>query len=141
MLCRPVRLPAAASNGFTTCFAPDPDLGASELETLDREWSDTARPEDRYALAAALQELVDTGLVWSRARARSLLTIASARDYRGETTQLAESAAEALRLALASEDRSAEADARCLEGDVFRVLGKLLAARRHSRNSERSISC
>jgi hypothetical protein len=28
----------------------DPELGASELEKLDRQWSGIARPEDRYAL-------------------------------------------------------------------------------------------
>jgi hypothetical protein len=48
----------------------EPDLGASKLEELDREWAGSARPEDRYALATALQELEDTALVEGRARAK-----------------------------------------------------------------------
>ena len=32
----------------------EPELGATTLEKQEREWSRTARPEDRYALAAAL---------------------------------------------------------------------------------------
>ena len=35
----------------------DPDLGATELEKLDRDWSSQARPEERAALATALNEL------------------------------------------------------------------------------------
>jgi tetratricopeptide repeat protein len=108
----------------------DPDIGASELENLDREWSGSARPEHRSALAVALQELVDTDLVEARARAWSLLTIGWTRDTRGETAQLAEIAAEALRLACESGDKSAEADARCLVGDVLRVRGELEPAQK-----------
>jgi tetratricopeptide (TPR) repeat protein len=103
----------------------DPDLGASELEKLDREWAGSARPEVRYALATALQELVDTALVEGRARARSLLAIAWTRDDRGETAQLGAIAAEALALARASGDQAAEADARCLTGDIWQAQGKL----------------
>jgi TolB-like protein/class 3 adenylate cyclase len=103
----------------------DPDLGASELERLDRLWTGIARPEDRYALAAALQELADTDLIKGRARAWSLLTIGWTRDARGETAQLAEIAEEALQLASEAGDKPAEADARCLTGDVLRVRGEL----------------
>jgi tetratricopeptide (TPR) repeat protein len=107
----------------------DPDLGVSKLEELDRGWS-AARPEDRYALASALQELADTDLIKGRARAWSLLTIGWTRHTRGETAQLAPIAEEALRLASESGDKSAEADARCLIGDVLRVQGDLGPARK-----------
>lgn len=62
----------------------DPDLGASELEKLDREWAARGRPEQRYALAAALQELEDTALLAGRARVRTLLAIAWTRVSRGK---------------------------------------------------------
>jgi tetratricopeptide (TPR) repeat protein len=48
---------------------------------------------------------------------------------RGETTQLAEIAMEALGLAREFEDKSAEASARFLEGVVWQARGKLEAAR------------
>ncbi len=103
----------------------DPDRGATELEELNRDWYGRARPEDRYALAAALRELEDTGLVAGRARAWTLLFIAWTRVTRGETAQLADTAAEALQLARAAEDRPAEADAQCLLGDVRQAQGNL----------------
>ena len=46
----------------------DPERGATELESLDRNWSSCAHPEDRYALSATLRELEDTRLVQGRAR-------------------------------------------------------------------------
>jgi tetratricopeptide (TPR) repeat protein len=126
----------------------DPDIGVSELENLDREWSGSARPEHRSALAVALQELVVTDLVKGKARAWSLLTIGWTRDTRGETAQLAEIAAETLRLACESGDKSAEADARCLVGDVLWARGELepaqkaydefLSLRRHSAEQDPS---
>src|SRR6266446_5010089 len=106
----------------------DPDLGASELEELDRQWARTARSEDRYALTTALQELEDTQLVRGRARVRSVLAIAWTRVMRGETAQLAGVAAEAVRLAQEFKDKAAEADARCLVGDVWKAQGNLGAA-------------
>jgi hypothetical protein len=38
----------------------DPQRGATELESLDRDWISSARPEDGHALASALSELEDT---------------------------------------------------------------------------------
>jgi hypothetical protein len=107
----------------------DPDLGASELEKLDRQWTISGQPEDRYSLARVLQELEDTQLVDGRARAWGLLAVAWSRLTRGETPQLAEMAAEALRLAQESGDESAKADAKCLLGDTFRASGNLVAAK------------
>src|SRR5262249_11698647 len=80
--------PAARIEWIYHLLFADPDCGASELESLDRHWSATARPEDRYALATALQELEDTALVNGRARARSLLAIAWTRVERGESARL-----------------------------------------------------
>jgi tetratricopeptide (TPR) repeat protein len=98
------------------------------LERLGREWSASARPDECDALAKVLQELEDTRLLEGRARARCLLAIAWPRCTRGEVSQLDEIAAEALRLAQESGDRSAEADARCLAGDALQAHGKLAEA-------------
>ena len=71
------RTPAATIEWIYHLLCGDPEHGASELEQLDREWSDRGRPEDRYALAAALQELYDTRVVDGRAaRLRRLLAVA-----------------------------------------------------------------
>ena len=111
----------------------DPELAASELEKLDREWSG-ARPEDSSALAAALQELVETKLVDGRARARSLLAMAWARMDWENSVRLAEIAAEALGLARNTNDKSAEADAKGLEGHALEAQGELTEA--HSAYNE-----
>jgi tetratricopeptide (TPR) repeat protein len=107
----------------------DPEVGASELERLDRQWTGVVRPEDRSALTTVLQELEDSRLIDGRARVWSLITIGWTLDTRGEVAQLAEIAAEALRLACRAGDKSAEAEASCLNGDVFRARGQLVPAR------------
>jgi tetratricopeptide (TPR) repeat protein len=103
----------------------DPELAASELENLDREWSASARPEDRSALAAVLRELIETKLVDGRARARSLLAIAWGRSDWETTSRLAEIATEALTLARRAGDESATADAWALKGRVLEAQGQL----------------
>ena len=103
----------------------DPDFGATELEKLNPDWSSRARPEERSALAAALRELEDSRLVAGRARAWTLLITAWAPYNRGEITQLADTATEALRLAREAEDRPVEAEAQCLLGDVRQAQGNL----------------
>ena len=82
----------------------DPELGATQLEKLDREWSNQARPEERAALATALKELDETGLVAGRARAWVLLAMAWVRASRGEDAQLGDTAVEALALARSVRD-------------------------------------
>jgi len=106
----------------------DPDLGASELEMLDTQWSSSARSDDRYALATALQELEDTQLLQGRARAWSVLWIARTRVMRGEAGELVGLLTEALKLARASGDKSAQVEAMRLEGDVRQAQGDLIAA-------------
>jgi tetratricopeptide (TPR) repeat protein len=106
----------------------DPELGASKLEELDRQWSTNSRSGDRYALATALQELENTQLVQGRARARTLLCIARSRVMRGEVGELAGIVAEALKLAKEAGDRSSQADARSLEGEVRQARNELTAA-------------
>jgi hypothetical protein len=105
-------------------LSADPERGASELEALNRDWSERAYREDIDALAAALKELEDAGLVRGRARAWILLVIAWTRVNRGESAQLAEVANDALQLAQAAGDSSAEAEARRLLGDVLRARGQ-----------------
>jgi hypothetical protein len=97
------------------------------LESLDRNWGNCARPEDRYALALALRELEDTGLVQGVARVWVLLVTTWARFSRGEVTQLVE-ASKILDFARAAGNLRAEASAQSLLGDVLQAQGKLEAA-------------
>jgi tetratricopeptide (TPR) repeat protein len=69
-----------------------------------------------------------TGLVQGRARASTLLIIGWGHEMRGETAQLGDLAAEALRLARDSSDPSLESEAQCLLGDVLQDQGKPTAA-------------
>lgn len=103
----------------------DPERGADALEKLDREWSNQARPEERYAFAAALKELEDTKLVSGRARLWVILAVAWARATRGEYALLAETAEEALALARTVGDNRAEGDAQWLLGNVLMAKGNL----------------
>jgi hypothetical protein len=129
-------LSAAAAACFADDFTPagridwiyhllcgDPKRGATELESLNRNWDNCARPEDRYALVSALRELEDTQLVQSGARVWVLLATALARVNRGEAAQLAEGAGKILDLARTAEDPRAEAEAQCLLGDVLKAQG------------------
>ena len=101
----------------------DPDAGAGALESMKREWGNSARPEDYSALARALGELDSTGLVVGRARVWTLLVLAFARAARGETSQLCETAAAALDLARDAADESAEYSAHVLLGEAWQVAG------------------
>ena len=113
----------------------DPGRGADELEKLNREWTDAAHPEDRYALSSALRELTQSALVEGRARAWALLSIAWTNSSRGDMAGLAEVADEVLRLAAAAGDEHALAEGHCLVGDVFQAQGKLAGAQRAFRES------
>lgn len=103
----------------------EPERGATELEKLDRQWTRSAHPEDRYALASALAELDDTRMVQGRARVWVLLVIAWARVSRGEEARLADVAIRILDLARSVADPRAEGDAQCLLGDALSAQGKL----------------
>lgn len=125
------RTPVGRIEHIYHLLCADPDRGVGELEELSRDCivgNANARPEDYYALAAALQELEDTGLVQGRARASTLLIIGWGREMRGETAQLGDLATEALRLARDSSDRRMESEAQCLLGDVLQDQGKPAAA-------------
>jgi len=123
------RSPAGRVEWSYHLLCGDPDAGATALEALSREWGDSARPEDRYALATALEELGAAGLIAGRARAWTLLFIAWTRRSRGDTARLTDAAAEALKLATETGDAMAEADAQCLLGDVLQAQGQLAAAK------------
>ena len=58
--------PAGRVEWIYHLLCAEPEFGATTLEKQDRYWSRIARPEDRYALAAALGELDDSGLVHGR---------------------------------------------------------------------------
>lgn len=103
----------------------DPERGANELENMERYWTTQARPEDYHALAAALGELEDTGLVHGRARVWTML-VTSWQKYLGdETAHLVDRANTIRDLARSVADMSAEADALCLLGAVLKEEGKL----------------
>jgi tetratricopeptide (TPR) repeat protein len=106
----------------------NPEVGATQLEKLDREWSNQARPEERAALANALKELDETELVAGRSRVWVLLAIAWARASRGEDAQLGDTAVEALALARSCGDSRAEGDSQWLLGRVLVAQGKLTEA-------------
>lgn len=107
----------------------EPKRGADELEKLGREWSSTAYPEDEYALATALRELEEQGLIQGRALLWSVLCCAWTRVSRGEEAALLETARRALELSQREGDRSAEADSQMLLGDVHEAKGQQDAAR------------
>lgn len=106
-------------------LSADPEAGAIALQELDRAWGNTARPENRQALALALGELEETGLVAGQARLEVLLCIAEARSSRGETARLGTTARTVLELAHAVGDPRGLARAYSLSGDVWQAQGKL----------------
>jgi tetratricopeptide (TPR) repeat protein len=124
------RMPIGRIEYIYHILCGDPERGASELERLSRDWIGYAhaRPEDYYALSAAMRELEDTGFLQGRARAATLLTIGWGGEMRGEIAQLGDLATEALRLAQDSTDRRMESEAQCLVGDVLQAQGQLAAA-------------
>ena len=117
--------PAARIEWIYHRLCSAPDEAASELERLDRDWSGTAHPEDREALAVALRELAGTGLIDARALLWASLCIAWVRLGRGETAQLGDDALSIRKLARDLGDAPAEADAECILGDVLQAQGKL----------------
>jgi hypothetical protein len=106
----------------------DPDQGAKELEKLNREWSSRAHPQDRYALAAALQELKDTQLLHGRADVWALLVMATTLASRADFTQFMNAAKETLLQARSVADQCAEAEAQCFLGDVLKTKGNVAEA-------------
>lgn len=120
--------PAGQTEWIYQRLAAAPDQAAGELADLNRDWSSRARPEERYALAGRLQELVDTALVRGRAELWCRLVIAWSRVERGETARLQEPAAALLEQARSAADLAALAEAHCLYGDVMQTQGQLAAA-------------
>jgi tetratricopeptide (TPR) repeat protein len=116
--------PAARIEWIFHLLCGDPERGADELEKLDHEWSDRGHPEERQALAMALRELEETGMVAGRARAWVLLVMAWTHELKGETARWAEVGEQALRVARDAGDRSAEAESLCLVGDARKAQHK-----------------
>ena len=119
----------------------DSERGATELERLHRDWMRRGHPEDRYALAVALQEVLDSSSIQGRARLWATLVTVWSQVDRGNIAELADVAAGAVRLARDLRDLSAEGNAECLLGDMFEAQGKeseaFAAFVRSSRCSER----
>jgi tetratricopeptide (TPR) repeat protein len=122
------RAPAKRIEWIYHRLCAEPETGADELENLSRTWSESVRPEDRSALAAALKDLENTKVLDAAARVEVLLYIAENRNWREETSQLEVPAREALALARSLNRLSAEARANCLLGEVFESQGRLAEA-------------
>ncbi len=122
--------PAGRIEWIYHLLCADPEIGATTLETNERLWSRVARPEDRYALSLALEELDNTGLVRGRARVWALIVKALARVSRGEAARLAHLADEVLDLAGSLDDRRALREALTLSGDVQLAQRKPMVARK-----------
>ncbi|MBB5031515.1 tetratricopeptide repeat protein [Prosthecobacter vanneervenii] len=95
-----------------------------DLEKLDQDFVDTAHPEDRLALAAALQELENAKMLSGAAQAMSLISIGFVRNSRGESSQILTLASQALGLARTASRKSIVGLALCLNGDISQNLGK-----------------
>ena len=105
------------------CLAANPDTGASELARLNQVWVGNAEQEDRYALAAALRELKETGIVEGRARLWVRLVIGGTDMSRAEESRLVlVEARELVLIARKLHDAQAEAEAYRLAGEA--LLGK-----------------
>ncbi len=122
--------PAGRIEWIYHLLCADPEIGATTLETNERRWSRVARPEDRYALSLALEELDRSGLVRGRARLWVLIVKALVRVSRGEAARLAHLADEVLDLAASLDDRRALREALTLSGDVQLAQRKPMAARK-----------
>ena len=122
------RTPAGRIEWIYHLLCAEPEFGATTLEKQYRDWSRIARLEDCYALAAALGELDDCGLVHGRGRVWVLIVTAWTRVSRGEAARLADVAAETLDLARSVADPCVEGDAQALLGPVLEAQGKLTEA-------------
>lgn len=109
--------PAAHIEWICHLLCGDPERGARELEKLDHDWTDRAHAEERYALAIALRDIEEAGLLTGRARAWVLLAVGWMHQWKGETLQWGQVAEQALGVAREAGDAAAEAEALCLIGD------------------------
>lgn len=118
------RGPAGRIEWIYHLLCADPEKGATSLENDEHGVFQVARPEDRYALAVALAELNDSGLVHGRARVQVLFVVAWAEVSRGKTAQLRDLAELTVNLARSVGDRRAEGEAQALLGDVMLARGE-----------------
>jgi tetratricopeptide (TPR) repeat protein len=118
--------PSARIEWIYHLLSGDPDRGTAALQRMGSDWS--GRLEDHYALAAALRELDETGLVRGRSCVWVLLTIAWTRVSKGEQSQLAAAAFHVLSLARRTGDLRAEGNAHVLLGDVMSAQANIKAA-------------
>jgi tetratricopeptide (TPR) repeat protein len=120
--------PAGRIEWIYHLLCSEPDYGATQLESLDRNWSNRAWLDDRYALAAALDELEKTRFLQGRARLWVFLVLAWTRQTKGDEAHLLEPALAALKLARDLGDLRAEFSAQGLAGDAFQAKGNLTEA-------------
>ena len=66
----------------------DEEKGADECEALDRDFTTRVTLDPRKGLAAAMQELLDEGVLDDAASAVALVCVAEYRNQRGETADL-----------------------------------------------------
>ena len=116
-------------------FAIDQPAAAVACEALDREFTDSGRPEVRHALALALRELTTGGWLTGSAQVEALLAPLRVRQWRGEGAQLEAEARDVADLARTASDPSGIGRTQLLLGDVLETKGRrneALAAFRES---------
>src|SRR5215510_3126002 len=106
-------------------FAIDQSAAAAACETLDREFTDSGRPEVRHALALTLRELTTGGWLTGSAQVEALLAPLRVRHWRGEGAQLEAEARYVANLARTASDPSGIGRTQCLLGDVLETKGRL----------------
>ena len=107
----------------------DPEKGAVVLQALDQDWSNQAYPEDYYALAFNLNELLIQEMLTGLAQIEVLLCVGNAKVSRGQSTQVEELASKALFLSKSARYRTGEARANGLLGNYHQSYGNLIDAK------------
>ena len=106
-------------------FATDQPAAAAQCEALDREITDSGRPEVSHALALALRELSSAGWLTGAAQVEALLSPLEVRNSRGEAAQLETDARKVVDLARTASHPSGIGRAQNLLGDALQTKGRL----------------
>lgn len=101
------------------------ERAADECERLATTWSISGRPEDRFALMRALDELLAGPYLRGRPRAEALVTVVEVRIERGSLAHLDGMAREALELFGGLPPGLGRARALCQLGDITLAAGQV----------------
>jgi tetratricopeptide (TPR) repeat protein len=117
--------PHARIEALYHLFAVDQSQAAIACETMDREFTASARFELRHALAVALGELNAAGWLIGPAQVEASLPGLDIRIWRGEAAQIEDEVRRIVALASSAAHVSGIARAKCILGDVLVTLGRL----------------